>query len=112
MFLFVFLVFSVSLFVDRYERHFTPNVSLAPTPQTKGKSEEEDERGEEQEQPQELTVHVKVKAKEEPKAGVVPTLPVAMESSRDYREYDLPTDTDDSSVGQSSPLDSECMRLV
>ncbi|XP_070206595.1 ski oncogene-like, partial [Littorina saxatilis] len=98
---------------QRYERHFTPNVSLAPTPQTKSKSDEEDELGEVQEQPQELTVHVRVKAKEVPKAAVVqthvnvPSLPTAMESSsREYREYDLPTDTDDSSVGQSSPLDS------
>ena len=95
-------------------------MSLAPTPQGKGKAEEEegqgDERGQEQDQPQELTVHVKVKAKEEPKVAAVvlasiAAVPVAMESGRDYREYDLPTDTDDSSVGQSSPLDSECRTI-
>lgn len=30
-----------------------------------------------------------------------------MDNGREYREYDLPTDTDDSSVGQSSPLDGK-----
>lgn len=98
---------------QRYERHFTPNVSLAPTAQSKTKSGEgeDEEQPEEQEQPQELTV--KTKVKEEPKVVTqpsgppVPPGPVAMESSREYREYDLPTDTDDSSVGQSSPLDSQ-----
>lgn len=91
---------------QRYERHFTPNVSLAPTANTKGKSDAEDvERVEEQ--PQELTVKVEVKEELKPR---IPTRAVAltmpMESNRDYREYDLPTDTDDSSVGQSSPLDT------
>nr|KAG5704359.1 hypothetical protein BaRGS_031065 [Batillaria attramentaria] len=92
---------------QRYERHFTPNVSLAPTAHTKGKLEDDRDQDSVEEQPEELTVKVMVKEELKPR---IPSstvgLQVPMESSRDYREYDLPTDTDDSSVGQSSPLDT------
>lgn len=106
---------------QRYERHFTPNVSLAPSAPKTGKTDEDNERGEEQEEPEELTVKVKeepsqtqpqltAQLKAIPMVVSVPSaaaaMPVAMDSSRDYREYDLPTESDDSSIGQSSPLDS------
>jgi hypothetical protein len=98
---------------------------LAPSTNSKtGKDEDEDSgdltptgagNQEIQEQLQELTV--KVKVKEQPptptpilmvtqgQVKVAPPPSVAME--RDYREYDLPTESDDSSMGQSSPIDSE-----
>ncbi|XP_071110190.1 ski oncogene-like isoform X1 [Haliotis cracherodii] len=75
---------------ERYERHFTPNVALAPPPQEKGKSE----NGEVSPTPKiiEITDSTQLSPPR---------------SSKDYREYDLPTDTDDSSIGQSSPSDGE-----
>lgn len=74
----------------RYERHFTPNVALAPPPQEKGKSE----NGEVSPTPKiiEITDSTQLSPPR---------------SSKDYREYDLPTDTDDSSIGQSSPSDGK-----
>ncbi|XP_046579713.1 ski oncogene-like isoform X2 [Haliotis rubra] len=75
---------------ERYERHFTPNVALAPPPQEKGKSE----NGEVSPTPKiiEITDSTQLSPPR---------------SSKEYREYDLPTDTDDSSIGQSSPSDGE-----
>ncbi|PVD35598.1 hypothetical protein C0Q70_02561 [Pomacea canaliculata] len=87
---------------QRYERHFTPNVSLAPSANNKGKGEEDTEK----EQAEELTVKPKVVQERKSNLPNPSTLQITMDNGREYREYDLPTDTDDSSVGQSSPLDA------
>ncbi|ESO91232.1 hypothetical protein LOTGIDRAFT_153663 [Lottia gigantea] len=80
---------------ERYERHFTPNVSLAPPVSKTDKSEEDG--------PEECT-------KNSPSTKSVESSSRASTSgttnNKDYREYDLPTDTDDSSLEQSSPSDA------
>ncbi|XP_041378123.1 ski oncogene-like isoform X2 [Gigantopelta aegis] len=81
---------------ERYERHFTPNVSLAPPEHKKeDKSDVDDD---------DLPVSASTSVKKQSDAGETMTSP---RTSKEYREYDLPTDTDDSSVCQSSPSDEE-----
>lgn len=94
---------SIHFHICRYERHFTPNVSLAPSANNKGKGEEDTEK----EQAEELTVKPKVVQERKSNLPNPSTLQITMDNGREYREYDLPTDTDDSSVGQSSPLDGK-----
>ncbi|KAK3102445.1 hypothetical protein FSP39_011417 [Pinctada imbricata] len=63
---------------SRYERGFAPNVSLAPRSQQKSQGDSEEEEEEEEE--------VQVDDKAEPRA-----------TTSEYREWDLPSESDDSS---------------
>ena len=102
----------VFLFVTRYERHFTPNVSLAPSSiPIKSCSEEEDE-AEEKELRGEggATTILTVQPTEagSRKSSSDTSSKFDGERRGDVMEYDIPTDTDDSSM--ESPTDSKSIQ--
>lgn len=71
-------------FFSRYERHFAPNVSLAPNSNKVAKSDGEDDVSEN-------SLPSTVKAEDQSVSG----------TSKDYKEWDLPTESDDSSLALS-----------
>ncbi|XP_052820891.1 ski oncogene-like [Mya arenaria] len=80
---------------SRYEPNYAPNVSLAPVQKCKGEDDEEDTLEPESEKKPGSPAHVD---------------PVEPGPSKPYREWDL-SESDDSSVGQSSPSHGEDSRL-
>ncbi|XP_013082943.2 ski oncogene-like [Biomphalaria glabrata] len=79
---------------ERYERHFTPNVSLAPSSGQKLSVDEENERDDKHTDVKPTPCHQDVK----------PVLPHSNFEGQNWVEYDVPTDTDDSNM--ASPTES------
>ncbi|XP_035829572.1 uncharacterized protein LOC118479063 [Aplysia californica] len=94
---------------QRYERHFTPNVSLAPSSGQKSCTEDEEEEVDEKSGGSSLSTSVGVcnNIVSEPSLSRKASHTSSKfegERRGDTMEYDLPTDTDDSSM--ASPTDS------
>ncbi|XP_059154839.1 ski oncogene-like [Physella acuta] len=84
---------------ERYERHYTPNVSLAPSSGQKSSAEDEDEVEEKpviSDQTNTDRQHIS--------QGKAPPLASKYEMNQSSMEYDIPTDTDDSNM--ASPTES------
>lgn len=78
------ILFSVFIVISRYERHFAPNVSLAPNSNKVSKSDGEDEVSD-------SSLPSTVKAEDQAFTG----------NNKVYKEWDLPTESDDSSLALS-----------
>ncbi|CAL1544369.1 unnamed protein product [Lymnaea stagnalis] len=88
---------------ERYERHFTPNVSLAPSSVQKSSADDEDDVDQKP-----CTEHSKTNIRLLPEgcsAKLVHSNSKGYErDGQDWMEYDVPTDTDDSNM--ASPTES------
>ena len=85
----------------RYERHFTPNVSLAPS--SNKSSNDDDEESDQKDRI--FSSETSCPNQESSRKSSNASSKFEGERRGDMMEYDMPTDTDDSSI--ESPTDSE-----
>ncbi|CAG5128980.1 unnamed protein product, partial [Candidula unifasciata] len=89
---------------ERYERHFTPNVSLAPSFSQKGSPDDEIEDTDVKAVPSSVMSADECFSSETPVRKPLPGISKFEADHRETIEYDIATDTDDSSM--ASPTES------